>query len=90
MAKTQPQASPQPSRVQRILAYMFAAVIGLSIIALILIMVAGFMGVDPSTGIWPIIFVLPLPGLTIAFLLLITLLIVTAVKRSQAAKDARG
>jgi len=38
----------------------------------------------------PIILVLPLPGLTIAVLLLIALLVVTAVRRSQAAKDARS
>jgi hypothetical protein len=69
---------------------MFAAVMGLSIIALILIIVANLIHVDVRTGVWPIIVVLPLPGLSIAVLLLIALLVVTAVRRSQAAKDARG
>ena len=90
MAKTEQPASPPPSRLQRILAYMFAAAIGLSLIALILIVVAGAIRADITTGIWPIILVLPLPGSSIAVLLLIALLVVTAVRRSQAARDARS
>ncbi len=90
MAKTEQQAAPPPSRLQRILAYMFGAAIVMSVIALILIIVANGIHADVTTGIWPIILVLPLPGLIIAFLLLIALLVVTAVRRSQAAKDARS
>jgi hypothetical protein len=90
MAKTEQPATPPPSRLQRILAFMFAAVILMSLVALILILVAGGIGVDPRTGVWPIIFVLPLPGLSIAVLLLIALLVVTAVRRTQAARDARN
>lgn len=87
---TQEPSETPPNRLQRILAFMFAAVIGLSIVALILIIVAGAIKADVTTGIWPIIVVLPLPGLSLAALLLIALLVVTAVRRSQAAKDARG
>lgn len=91
MAKTSKEpAAVQPNRLQRILAFMFAGVMAVSIIALVVILVAGLVGVDRRTGVWPIIAVLPLPGLSIAVLLLITLLVVTAVRRSQAAKDARG
>ena len=90
MAKTEQQAAPPPSRLQRILAYMFGAAIVLSIIGIVMSLVARATEADITTGIWPIILVLPLPGLIIAFLLLIALLVVTAVRRSQAAKDARS
>ena len=87
MAKSPPPA-PSASRAQRVLAFMFAAVMGLSLISLILIIVAGAIRADVRTGIWPVILVLPLPGLSMAVLLLIALLAVTAVRRSRAARDA--
>lgn len=90
MAKTAEPEATQPNRLQRVLAFMFAAVIILSVLALLLGLVAGAIGADPTSGIWPLIIVLPMPGLTIAVLLLIALLVVTAVRRSRAARDARS
>jgi len=90
MAKPAEPEAVQPNRVQRVLAFMFAAVILLSLVAIILTLVAGATGADPTSGIWPVILILPLPGLSIAVLLLIALLVVTAVRRSRAARDARS
>mgnify|MGYP002622784230 CR=1 FL=1 len=43
---------------------------------------------DFATGIWPMITMMPLIGLPIGFVLIITLLVVSAVRRGRAAKDA--
>lgn len=90
MAKRAEPEAIQPNRAQRVLAFMFAAVILLSLVAIILTLVAGAIGADPTSGIWPVILILPLPGLSVAVLLLIALLVVTAVRRSRAARDARS
>ena len=90
MAKRAEPEAIQPSRVQRVLAFMFAGVILLSVISLILTLIGGAVGADPTSGVWPVILVLPLPGLTIAVVLLVALLVVTAVRRSRAARDARS
>lgn len=90
MAKRAEPEAIQPNRLQRVLAFMFAAVIVLSLLAIILSIVRGAVGADPTTGLWPFILVLPMPGLAIAVLLLIALLVVTAVRRSRAARDARS
>ncbi len=74
-------------RAERILAYMFVGIVGLSILAFIAVMVATFAGVGAndgfSQGIWPIVLTLPLFGLPIGFLLLVALLIVNGVRRAR-------
>lgn len=90
-SKTQPV-----SRAQRILAYMVAGAVGLSILAFLAVIVgtaAGMKGDSFSQGVWPTILLLPLFGLPIGFVLIISLLIVTLVTRSHAARsnsEARG
>ncbi|MGW9630720.1 multidrug ABC transporter ATPase [Agromyces sp. NPDC055520] len=77
------------NRAERVLAYMFAAIVGLSIVCFFAVMIGTFAGVDREemgTGIWPVVTMLPWFGLPIAFLLLIVLLIVNAVRRSRAAR----
>jgi hypothetical protein len=64
---------------------MFAAVLGLSVIAIIALFVAG---VNATGEFWAIIQVLPLIGLPLAMVLLITLIVLNAVRRSRAAKVA--
>ena len=74
-------------RAERILAYMFVGIVGLSILAFIAVMVGTFAGVGASDGfsqgIWPIVLTLPLFGLPIGFLLLVALLIVNGVRRAR-------
>jgi len=89
-----PTATPPApiSRLQRILAYMIGAIILVSVICIIAILVGSAVGVGAndgfSGGIWPLVIVLPFPGLIVGFLLMIALLVITAINRSRAAKDA--
>jgi hypothetical protein len=77
-------------RAERILAYMFIGVVGLSILAFLAVMIATFAGAGAddgfSQGIWPFILTLPLFGLPLAFLLLIALLIINGVRRARASR----
>lgn len=79
------------NRVERTLAYMVAGIIVLSLAAFIALIIATGMGLgrdDFTSGIWPAVTVLPLIGLPIGFVLIIVLLVVSAVRRGRAAKDA--
>ncbi|WP_241979529.1 hypothetical protein [Cryobacterium suzukii] len=81
------------SRLERVLAYMVASVVGLSILAFIAVIIATAMGVGQndgfSRGIWPPIFILPLYGLPIGFVLIIVLIISVGVRRSREARRNR-
>ena len=77
-------------RAERILAYMFVAIVGLSILAFIAVMIGTAAGAGAndgfSQGIWPLVIMLPWFGLPVAFLLLIALLIVNGVRRARAGR----
>ncbi|WP_104192062.1 hypothetical protein [Cryobacterium sp. Y82] len=87
------QTPQSVSRLERVLAYMVASVVGLSILAFIAVIIATAMGVGQndgfSRGIWPPIFILPLYGLPIGFVLIIVLIISVGVRRSRAARRDR-
>ena len=79
------------NRLERVLAYMVAAVILVSLasfVALIAATGAGLGREEFANGIWPIVTIMPLIGLPIGFVLIIALLVVSAVRRGRAAKDA--
>ncbi|MCU1634970.1 MAG: hypothetical protein JWQ68_209 [Cryobacterium sp.] len=88
---TPPTASA--GRLERILAYMVAGVVGLSILAFVTVIVATAAGVGAndafSQGPWPFIITLPLFGLPAGFLLLIALMIASALRRSRDARQDR-
>lgn len=77
-------------RAERVLAFMFVGIIGISILAFIAVMIGTLAGAGAddgfSQGVWPIVLTLPLFGLPIAFLLLIALLIVNGVRRTRASR----
>jgi len=75
------------NRSQRVLAYMFASTIGLSLIAIFVILAAGGAGVNLAEGAWPVVMLLPMIGLPLGFILVIALVVSTSVSRSRAAKD---
>jgi ABC-type polysaccharide/polyol phosphate export permease len=78
------------NRIERILAFVLAAVAGLTIIALIAVFVAGAAGVDRTSGIWPVVFLLPAIGLPIMLIVGIVLIVVMGTRRRRlAAGDAR-
>ena len=87
-------STPQPvgeHRVERVLAFMVAAIIGLSIAAFLAVMIGTLLGAVAiegfSTGIWTVVLVLPLVGLPIGFLLLVALLIINGVRRARESRQ---
>ena len=77
------------NRNERILAYMLASAIGLSILAIIAVIAGTGFGVrNFGEGIWPVVIVLPTIGLPIGFVLLVVLIVMNAVRKSRAARDA--
>lgn len=77
------------NRAERVLAFMVAASIGMSILAFLAIIIATVAGVTNfAEGVWPVIIVLPLVGLPIGLVLMITLFIVSAIRRGRESKDA--
>lgn len=89
------QETPAPaSRVQRILSYIIAALVIVSLVCIAAILigtaVGGFAQQGSGEGLWPAVFVLPLIALPIAFVLIIALIIVVGRQRSRAAKTAKG
>jgi len=77
------------TRGERIIAYMVAASIGLSIVAFLSVIIGTALGVrDFTIGVWPTVVLLPIIGLPIGFILIIALLVLTFVRRAREAKDA--
>lgn len=78
-------------RAERILAYMFVAIVGISILSFLAVMFGTLAGAAAddgfSQGIWPAVIMLPWFGLPLAFLLLIALLIVSGVRRARESRS---
>lgn len=80
--------TPAPdNRSERVLAYMIASIIGLSVLCILAMLVASLVGAQVRDGVWPTIRFLPLIGIPFAVLLIIVRLVVGAVHRSRAAED---
>ena len=75
-------------RTERVLAYMVASSIGLAILAIIALLIAGLAGIKTGEGVWLTVVVLPPIGLALGVLLIIALVIVSALRRARAARDA--
>jgi uncharacterized membrane protein len=76
------------SRGERSVAFMIAAIVGLSLVAFIVIIVATAVGVKEfNGGIWPTVFYIPYIGLPIAFVLFIVLMVLSIRRRRR---EARG
>jgi uncharacterized membrane protein len=83
--------TPEPRPVERIIAYMIAASVGLSILAFVALIIAtavGTTGEQFSAAPWPTIIILPMIGLPIGLVLMIVLIVLTAMRRGREAKDA--
>jgi hypothetical protein len=85
------QTPPDSGRLEKILAYMVAGVVGLSILAFLAVILGTAAGVGDndgfSQGIWPAVLTLPLFGLPIGFLLVIALMIVSGLRRAREARQ---
>jgi FtsH-binding integral membrane protein len=76
-------------RIDRTLAYMALGLTVLSIVCFFAVILARPLGVDDfSAGLWPLVVVLPLIALPIAFVMIVVLLIMSFVRRSRANKGA--
>jgi hypothetical protein len=76
------------NRTERTLAFIIAGIIGLSLLAIVALFIAGAAGVVTNTGIWPSVVVLPLIGLPIGLLLIVVFLIISTMRRRRLAQDA--
>jgi len=75
---------PAPGRLEKVLAAIVAAVIGLSVVAFFAIIIGTWSGMQREEfgqGLWPTITLLPLFGLPAGFLTIIALLIVSTRRR---------
>lgn len=80
------QTSPPASQWERILATMVVGIVGLSVLSFFAIIIATWMGferADFAAGLWPTISMMPLIGLPVGFLLILTLLVVSTKRRRQ-------
>ena len=71
------------NRTERSLAFMVAAVIGLSVICFVAVIIGTAAHVDFAQGAWPVVIVLPAVGVPIGVLLLIALLVVSTLRRRR-------
>lgn len=86
------QTPPPASRLQRVLSYIVAALVVVSLVCIAAILIGSAVGGMPEQGsgegLWPTVFLFPLIALPIAFVLLIIVIIATGRQRSRAAKAA--
>ncbi|MGV8970550.1 MAG: multidrug ABC transporter ATPase [Microbacteriaceae bacterium] len=75
------------NRSERVLAYMILSTIAVSIIAVFTALIGIGAGADGSSGLWPVIVILPSIGFPIAFALIVALVITSAVRRGRAARN---
>jgi hypothetical protein len=78
-----PPAS-ETSRLERILATMVAASIGLTLVCFAATLIASATGTtDFAVGIWPVVVALPLIGLPFGFVLLVILVVINWSRRRK-------
>lgn len=87
MSKQTPGEDVPVRRIDRILAFMSLGLVLLSVICFFATMLGTPLGVtDYSTGIWPVVVIVPIIALPLAFVLILTLLIMSFVRRARANK----
>lgn len=71
-------------RIDRVLAFMSLGLLVLSIVSFFAIMIGSASGADMRTGIWPLVGVLVYIAPIVAFVLMLTVLIMSFVRRARA------
>ena len=71
-------------RIDRILAFMSLGLLLLSVVCFFAIMIGSAAGADFSGGLWPVIGLIVYIAPILAFVLLVTVLIMTFVRRARA------
>ena len=77
------EETPEASRPERILATMVASSVGLSILGIFGVLLAGPLGYRLDSPIGTVIFALLAAGLPLGFVLLLSLLIVNGLRRKR-------
>ena len=67
---------------------MVASSIGLAVLSIVAIVIGTLAGVTTSEGIWLTVRVLPPIGLIFGVIFIIAFVVVSAIRRSRAARDA--
>lgn len=80
-------ASVPLNRIERVLASMIAGVVGLSLLAIVGTLIGSVSGADMSTGVWPALLGIGYFGLPLAFLLIITFIVLSVTRRRRIARD---
>lgn len=88
------QTPPPASRLQRVLSYIAAALVIVSLLCIAAILIGSALGGMPQQGsgqgLWPAVFLFPLIAFPIAFVLVIIIIVTGGRQRSRAAKAAAG
>ena len=84
MSKNTPGEDVPVRRIDRTLAFMSLGLLLLSIVSFFAIMIGSAAGADMRTGIWPLVGVLVYLAPIIAFALMLTVLIMSFVRRARA------
>ncbi|WP_423922681.1 multidrug ABC transporter ATPase [Frigoribacterium sp. 2-23] len=89
MAKNNEKIEPAGlHRTERVLVFMIAAIVILSIAAFAATLIGTASGITNfGTGIWPAVVVLPLIGLPLAVVMIIVFVVMSAIRRSR---ETRG
>ncbi len=76
--------APETSRLERVLAAMVAASIGLTLVCFAATLIASATGTtDFAAGVWPAVVALPLIGLPVGFILLVILVVINWSRRRK-------
>ena len=82
-------ANPSASRAERVLGGMVISTIGLTILSFVAIILGtGVFHANVSQGIWPVLVVLPLVALPLAFIFIVSLIALNFRRRRAEASSA--
>ncbi|MCK6067561.1 MULTISPECIES: multidrug ABC transporter ATPase [Microbacterium] len=85
---TRPHSDDLPvRRIDRVLAFMSLGLLVLSIACFVAIMIGSASGADFSSGIWPTVGVTVYIAPILAFVMLMTVLVMSFVRRARANRD---
>lgn len=78
--------SIESTRFERILAYMVASLVGLSLLSFLYIILASVFRYSLDNAFSSMVFMIPMIGLPVAFVLMFTLIITNIIRRRKLAK----
>jgi TRAP-type C4-dicarboxylate transport system permease small subunit len=82
--------TPVPlNRIERVLAFMVAGIGGLSLLAIVAILIATVSNVDTSEGPWLPIAVFPQLGLPVTFVLIVVFAVISIVRRRRLSEGGK-